>query len=64
MLFCLKICIRFKSEYNLNRHMRKHLQKEVTEQPSYKCSYCEQEFTKKQQLRKHEYVSQSIWSHE
>ena len=53
---------RFKSEYNLNRHMRKHLQKEVTPQQIYKCSYCEMEFTKKQQLRKHEFVFSLFFS--
>ena len=47
---------RFKSEYNLNRHIKKHVQKESQPPQSYKCSYCDLTFTKKQQLRKHEFV--------
>lgn len=47
---------RFKSEYNLNRHIKKHVQKESQPLQSYKCSYCDLTFTKKQQLRKHEFV--------
>ena len=58
-LFSIKLFYytRFKSEYNLNRHMRKHLQKEITPHQVYKCSYCDMEFSKKQQHRKHEFVS-------
>lgn len=47
---------RFKCEYNLNRHIKKHIQKESQPQQSYKCTHCDMTFTKKQQLRKHEFV--------
>ncbi|KAK8830636.1 hypothetical protein WA577_004365 [Blastocystis sp. JDR] len=51
---------KFKSEYNLNRHIKKHVQKESQPPQSYKCSYCDLTFTKKQQLRKHEFLHTGI----
>ena len=54
--FRFHVNCRFKSEYNLNRHLKKHSQKDSQPQQTYKCSHCDSVFTKKQQLRKHEYV--------